>query len=123
MGAGSEAWLASLLVIAAIVVIMVVPVMLAAKWAGARRNGFLHAFAAVVLATMAGHLALALIGDAGAGLAVAVVAGLAVYALVLGTSFVAAVGIAVVAVLIQWAMLFAAVQLGFSTPFSAGFTI
>lgn len=118
MGPGSEVWLASLLVIAAIAVITVVPVMLAAKLAGARRSGFLHAFAAVVLATIAGHIALWLIGDARIGLAVAVVLGLAAYAYVLGTSIVAAIGIAVVAVAIQWAMLFALVWLGVDTPFN-----
>lgn len=123
LGLDSEVWLASLLIVAAIAALTVVPVMLAAKWARARRSGFLHALAAVVLATIAGQIAMALIGDARIGLAVAVVLGLAVYAYVLGTSFVSAIGIAVVAVVIQWAMLFALVWLGVETPFSTAVTL
>jgi hypothetical protein len=123
MEPSGEVWLASLLVIGMIVVLTVVPVMLAAKWAGARRSGFLHAFAAVVLATIAGQIGFGLIGDATVGLAFAVVLGLAVYAFVLGTSFVSAIGIAVVAVLIQWGIVFSLVWLGVETPFNAGIAI
>lgn len=49
-----EVWLELLWIIALVVLITVVPVMLAAKWAGARRSGFLHALAAVVLAAVIG---------------------------------------------------------------------
>lgn len=99
-----------------LIVISVVPVMIAAKWARARRAGFLPALAAVFLATVAAQLALALTGDALLGMVVALAAMCAVYALVLGTSFVAAVGIAVVAVILQMLIVFALVALGLQLP-------
>lgn len=100
-----------------LIAITVVPVMIAAKWAHARRSGFLPALGAVVLATVAAQLALALTGDALIGLVLAVVGACAVYALVLGTSFVAAVGIAVVAVILQALIVTALVALGLQMPF------
>ena len=100
-----------------LVAITVVPVMIAAKWARARRSGFLHALAAVVLATVAAQLALALTGDALIGLVLALVGACVAYALVLGTSFVAAVGIAVVAVILQTLIVAALVALGLQMPF------
>ncbi len=100
-----------------LIAITVVPVMIAAKWAGARRSGFLPALAAVVLATIAAQLALALTGDALIGLVLALVGAFAVYALILGTSFVAAVGIAVVAVVLQALIVTALVALGLQMPF------
>lgn len=83
------------------VVITVVPVMLAAKWARARNSGFLASLAAVVLAAVASQLSLLVAGDALLGTVLALVVAFAVFALVLRTSFVAAVGIAVVAVVLQ----------------------
>lgn len=99
-----------------LIMIGVVPVMIAAKWARARRAGFLPALAAVFLATVAAQLALALTGDARIGLVLALAAMCAVYALVLGTSFVAAVGIAVVAVVLQTLIVAALVALGLHLP-------
>lgn len=99
-----------------LIAVTVVPVMIAAKWARARRSGFLPALAAVVLATLAAQLALTLTGDALIGLVLALVAACAVYALVLGTSFVAAVGIAVVAVILQAVIVAAVVALGLQMP-------
>lgn len=101
----------------ALIVITVVPVMLAARWAHARRRGFLPALVAVVLATVAAHLALSFIGGALVGLLVAFVAACGVYAFVLRTSFVAAVGIAVVAMVLQVVMVALLVWLGLQMPF------
>ncbi|MFW5969346.1 MAG: hypothetical protein ACOCP9_01770 [Halofilum sp. (in: g-proteobacteria)] len=100
-----------------LIAITVVPVMIAAKWARARRSGFLPALAAVILATVVVQVALALTGDALIGLVLALVGACAVYALVLGTSFVAAVGIAVVAVILQALIVAALVALGLQMPF------
>lgn len=99
-----------------LIAITVVPVMIAAKWARARRSGFLPALAAVVLATVVAQLALTVTGDALIGLVLALVGGCAVYALVLGASFVAAVGIAVVAVILQALIVAALVALGLQMP-------
>ncbi len=99
-----------------LIAITVVPVMIAARWAGARRPGFLPALAAVFLATLVAQLALVLTGDALIGLVLALVVACAVYALVLGTSFVAAVGIAVVAVILQAVIVTALVALGLQMP-------
>ncbi|MDZ7828385.1 MAG: hypothetical protein U5K33_02490 [Halofilum sp. (in: g-proteobacteria)] len=106
----------ALVALAVVIVITVVPVMIAARWAHARRRGFLPALAAVVLATVAAHLSLTLIGDALIGLLIAFVAACAVYALVLRTSFVAAVGIAVVAMVLQVLIVTALVWLGLQLP-------
>lgn len=99
-----------------LIAITVVPVMVAARWAAARRPGFVHALVAVVLATVVAQLALALTGDALIGLVLAIVGACAAYALVLGTSFVAAVGIAVVAVILQALIVAALVTLGLQMP-------
>jgi len=99
-----------------LVAITVVPVMLAAKWARAQRSGFFACLAAVVIATVAGQLALHLLGGALLGLLAAFVAGCAAYALVLGTSFVAAVGIAVVAIVLQAVIVTALLLLGLQVP-------
>lgn len=104
-----------------LVLITVVPVMIAARWAHARRRGFLPALAAVVLATLAVHLALAFIGHPLLAMVVALVAACGAYALVLRTSFVAAVGIAVVAMVLQLVLVTALIWLGLQLPFD--FTI
>lgn len=106
----------ALVALAVVVVVTVVPVMIAARWAHARRRGFLPALAAVVLATVAAHLALSLIGNALIGLLVAFVAACGVYALVLRTSFVAAVGIAVVAMVLQVLIVTGLLWLGMQLP-------
>lgn len=107
----------ALLALLILVAITVVPVMIAARWAHARRRGFLHALAAVVLATLVAHLALHFVGNALLALVIAFVAACGVYALVLGTSFVAAVGIAVVAMILQILILTALLWLGLQIPF------
>lgn len=99
-----------------LVAITVLPVMVAAKWAGARRNGLLAALGAVVVATVLGQLALNLIGEPLLGLGAALVLGLVAYAMVLGTSFVAAVGIAVVATVLQVLILIGLAALGLQVP-------
>jgi hypothetical protein len=99
-----------------LIAVTVMPVMVAAKWAGARRAGFLHALVAVVLGTVVAQVALSVTGDALLGLVLALVGGCAVYALVLGTSFVAAVGIAVIAVILQVLIVAALVALGLQMP-------
>jgi hypothetical protein len=99
-----------------LIAVTVVPVMIAAKWARARRSGFLPTLAAVVVATLAGQAALQFIGDPLLALAGAFVLGCAAYALVLGTSFVAAVGIAVVATVLQVVIVAALVALGLQLP-------
>lgn len=109
----------TLIALLVLVVITVVPVMIAARWARARRRGFLHALAAVVLATVAAHLSIALIGDPLLALAAALVAACAAYALVLGTPFVAAVGIAVVALVLQVLIVVALLWLGLQLPLGA----
>ena len=106
-----------------VIALTVVPVMIAAKWARARHSGFGAALVAVVLATVVAQLALALTGDALLGLVLSFVAACAAYALVLGTSFVAAVGIAVVALVLQVAIVAVLVSIGFELPFSASVTI
>ncbi|MDZ7748139.1 MAG: hypothetical protein U5K43_04230 [Halofilum sp. (in: g-proteobacteria)] len=103
-------------VAAVVIAITVLPVMVAAKWARARRNGFLAALAAVIVATVLGQLALNLVGEPLLGFAAAFVVGCAAYALVLGTSFVAAVGIAVVATLLQLLILVGLASLGLQVP-------
>ena len=105
--------LAALLVIA----VTVVPVVIAARWARARRRGFLPALAAVVLATIVAQLAMHLIGDPFLGLLVAFVLACGAYALVLGTPFVAAVGIAVVALVLQVVIIAVLLWLGLHLPF------
>ena len=102
--------------LAGLVAITVVPVMLAAKWAGARRAGFLAALVAVVLATVAGQLAVQFAGDPLAGTLLAFAAACAVYALVLRTPFVAAVGIAVVALVLQLLIVAGLLALGLQLP-------
>lgn len=106
----------ALIALVVLIAVTVVPVMLAARWARARRRGFLHALAAVVLATGVAHLALYFIDSALLALVIAFVAGCAVYALVLGTSFVAAVGIAVVATILQFLIIAALLWLGLQIP-------
>lgn len=106
-----------LLVLAVLIAVTVVPVMLAAKWARARRSGFLASLGAVVVATLVAHAALALIGEPLIALPVALVLALAAYALVLGTSFVAAVGIAVVAIVLQLLIVAGLALLGLQVPF------
>ena len=105
-----------LIALLVLIAITVLPVMLAARWARARHRGFVHAFAAVVLATIAAHLVMALIGDPLLGLLAAFAVACAVYALVLGTSFVAAVGIAVVALVLQVAIVAGLLWLGLQLP-------
>ncbi len=56
-----------------LIAITVVPVMIAARWAAARRAGFVHALMAVILATLVAQLALALTGNALLGLVLALV--------------------------------------------------
>lgn len=106
----------ALIALLVLIAITVVPVMLAARWARARRRGFLHALAAVVLATVVAHLALYFIDSALLALVIAFVAACGVYALVLGTSFVAAVGIAVVALILQILIITALMWLGMQIP-------
>lgn len=109
----------ALVAVVVMVLITVVPVMIAAGWARARRRGFLPALAAVILATLAAHFSLSLIGSPLLGLLAAFVAACAVYALVLRTSFVAAVGIAVVAMVLQIVIVSALLWLGLQLPFEA----
>ena len=99
-----------------VIAVTVLPVMVAAKWARARRSGFLPALGAVLLATFVSQLALVLVDHALIALALAFVAGCTAYALVLGTSFVAAVGIAIVSLALQVGMLVALVALGLQLP-------
>lgn len=109
--------LQAVLALIVLIAITVVPVMLAARWARARRRGFLHALAAVVLATVAAHLAMYFIDNALLALVIAFVAACGVYALVLGATFVAAVGIAVVAMILQIVIVTALLWLGLQIPF------
>lgn len=111
--------LAALLVIA----VTVVPVMIAARWARARRPGFFSALLAVVLATLVAQAAMALIGDPLLGLVVAFVLACAAYALVLGTPFVAAVGIAVVALVLQVLIIALLLWLGLQLPFDGAVAV
>ncbi|HEY2346813.1 MAG TPA: hypothetical protein VGH80_13210 [Xanthomonadaceae bacterium] len=90
--------------IAAVVVILaltVLPVSLAARFADARRPGFLWSALAVVIAGIAVQFVLHAMGATLAGLAVAFLAMCAVYALVLETSLIGAVGVAVMAFFLQ----------------------
>lgn len=103
-------------VLVVLIAITVVPVMIAAKWARARRSGFFPALAAVVLATLAAQLAIELIQPPLLGGAVALIAAFLAYALVLGTSFVAAVGVAVVALVLQLVIIAGLVALGMEVP-------
>ena len=102
-----------------VIAITVVPVMVAARWARARRRGFFHCLAAVVLATVIAQLALAVIDGPLLGLVVAFVLACGAYALVLGTTFVSAVGIAVVALVLQVLILAGLLWLGLQIPFLA----
>jgi len=106
----------ALIALVVLVLVTVVPVMIAARWARAGRRGFLPALAAVVLATVAAQLALHFAGGPLPGLLLAFVAACAVYALVLRTTFVAAVGIAVVAMVLQLLIVTALVWLGLQLP-------
>ncbi len=106
-----------------VIAITVVPVMIAAKWARARRSGFGAALLAVMLATVVAQLALAFTGDALLGLILSFIVACAAYALVLGTSFVAAVGIAVVALALQVLIVSVLVTIGFELPFAASVSI
>ncbi|MDX1609268.1 MAG: hypothetical protein R3225_04020 [Halofilum sp. (in: g-proteobacteria)] len=107
----------SLIAVVILIVVTVVPVMIAAKWARARRSGFLHSLLAVVVATVVAQLALHLIGDPLLAFVVAFVGFVAAYALILGSTFVAAVGIAVIAVVLQVLILAALLWLGLQIPF------
>lgn len=108
----------ALIALVVLIAITVVPVMVAARWARARRRGFLHALAAVVLATLVVHLAMYFIDNALLALVIVFVGACAVYALVLGTSFVAAVGIAVIATILQLLIITALLWLGLQIPFA-----
>lgn len=99
-----------------LIAITVLPVMLAARWARARRPGFLAALAAVVVATVLVQLVLNLVGDPVLGFIAAFVVGCAAYAAILGSSFVSAVGIAVVAFLLQGLILIGLLALGLQVP-------
>jgi len=102
-----------------LIAVTVVPVMIAAKWARARRSGFLEALAAVVLATLAAQAAVAFIEPAVGALAVALIAHILVYSWVLGTNFVAAIGVAVVAVVLQVVIVTGLLALGLQWPGTA----
>jgi len=110
-------YLLGLLVV--LIAVTVLPVMLAAKWAHARRHGFFAALGAVVLATIVGQAVLAVLPMPLIGILLAFVVACAAYALVLGTSFVGGVGIAVVAFLLQTVIVIALVALGMQVPFLA----
>ena len=105
-------------VIAVLILITVVPVMMAAKWARARRSSFPVSLAAVVVATVTAQLALHGIGEPLLALIAAVVVACVSYALVLGTSFVGAVGIAVVALVLQTLIVIGLIGLGMQIPIS-----
>jgi len=106
--------------LAVIIAVTVVPVMVAAKWARARRNGFFAALAAVVLATLVAQAAMSLIEPPWLALAVAAVGGFLVYAWVLGTTFVTAIGVAVVALVLQIVITAGLVALGLEWPGATG---
>lgn len=95
------------------IIVSVVPVWVAAKWVGARRSGILYALAAVFLGGIAATLVLTLLGPGLLTLILSLVAMVAVYAAVLGTSFPAAIGVAVVAFVIQFILAYVLMALGF----------
>jgi|GEM_PF-2155225 len=108
-----------LLTLLVLIAITVLPVMIAAKWARARNSGFFASLAAVVVATLLAQLALGLIGEPLLGVIVAFLVACGAYALILRTSFVAAVGIAVIALVLQVAIVFGLMALGLQIPFLA----
>ncbi len=112
--------LAVAVALAVIIGVTVVPVMIAAKWARARRNGFLAALAAVVLATLVAQAAVSLLEPPWLALGVAAVGGFLVYAWVLGTTFVTAIGVAVVALVLQVVIVAGLVALGLEWPGATG---
>lgn len=101
-------------------VVSVVPVWLAAKWVGARRSGILFALAAVFLGGVAATLVLTLLGPGLLTLLLSFVAMFAVYAAVLGTSFPAAIGVAVVAFVLQLLLAYLLMAFGFHVFGSMG---
>jgi len=108
-----------LLTLLVLIAITVLPVMIAAKWAHARNSGFFASLAAVVVATLLAQIALLLVGEPLIGLIVAFVVACGTFALILRTSFVAAVGIAVVALILQVVIVFVLMAVGLHMPFLA----
>lgn len=76
-----------LVVLGMAAVLAVVPVMLAARMVGAGRTGFGSALLAVILQAVCSGVADKYLGNGWAGIAVAIVLGVAIYAYVLDTSW------------------------------------
>lgn len=98
--------------IAIILALTVLPVSLAARFADARRPGFLWSALAVVIGGIVAQFALQAMGRTPAGLGTAFLAMCVVYALVLETSVIGAIGVAVMAFFLQVVIAVGLVSLG-----------
>jgi hypothetical protein len=103
--------LAGLLRILAALAITVLPVMLAARFVGAGRPGFLFSAIAVLLGGIAASLVFDLVADPLLGAVLAFLAMCSVYAWILQVSVSNAIGLAVIAFLLQLVFLVALASL------------
>jgi len=101
--------LATILVLLALTVL---PVSLAARFANARRPGFLWSALAVFIGGIVAQFIYAAMGGTLAAIAVAFLAMCVVYALVLETSLLGAIGVAVIAFFLQVVIAVGLVSLG-----------
>ena len=101
-----------LVAIAVILALTVLPVSLAARLADARRPGFLWSALAVVIGGIVAQFVLHAMDGTLAALAVAFLAMCVVYALVLETSVIGAIGVAVMAFFLQVVIAVGLVSLG-----------
>jgi hypothetical protein len=97
-----------------LIAITVLPVKLAAGFVGAERDSWLFSTLAVVLGTVAVFASYKLVGGNLPGIALAFVALLATYAIVLKTTLGSAFGLAVIVLLLQIAIISVLASAGFS---------
>ncbi|MES1982084.1 MAG: hypothetical protein V4443_06370 [Pseudomonadota bacterium] len=85
-------------------VVLVVPVMLAAKFVDAGRQSFFAALVAATLALICGYMGAAIVGGSIIGLFVATVVVVMVFKVVLDTSIPSALGLTIIAVALYLAI-------------------
>ncbi|HTA66438.1 MAG TPA: hypothetical protein VK753_13140 [Xanthomonadaceae bacterium] len=105
-----------LIALLAIFALTMLPVSLAARFAGAGKPGLLHSTVAVVLGGIASWWVLHLMGGTLAGLALAYLAVCAVYAAVLRVSLAGAIGVSVIAFFLQVVIAVAIAHFGVALP-------
>ncbi len=90
-----------LMVLGLAAVVAVLPVMLAARMVGAGRTGFGPALLAVILQAVCSGVAERYLGNGWAGIAVAIVLGVAIYAYVLDTSWIKGLVLGILAIVLS----------------------